>query len=157
MIHLASLLKQHLRHEGCVSVVIEMTNLLFNLHFQAYIAETSKACLTGKISSQKGTQWFNTFHSPKELNYSNQPKVTPLHRTVNQVIIKEKKKVIQFSYYHPCQSHQYRQLWPIQEPKRARGKSNSFFLRKTVIVILMAITGMAGKRTKSWEYRKIWK
>lgn len=92
MIHLASLLKQRLRHEGCVSVVIGMTNLLFNLHFQAYRAETSKACLTGKISSQKGTKLFNTFHSPKRINYSNQPKVIPIHQTVNQVIIKEKKK-----------------------------------------------------------------
>lgn len=65
VIHLASLLKQCLLQESYVSVVIEMTNLLFNLHFQAYRAETSKACLTEKISSQKGMQWFNTFHSPK--------------------------------------------------------------------------------------------
>lgn len=42
-----------------------MANLLFNLHFQAHRVETSKACLTEKISSQKGMQWFNTFHSPK--------------------------------------------------------------------------------------------
>lgn len=35
VIHLASLLKQCLLQESCVSVVIEMANLLFNLHFQA--------------------------------------------------------------------------------------------------------------------------
>lgn len=65
MVHLASLLKQCLLQESCVSVVIEMDNLLFNFHFQAHRAETSKACLTEKISSQKRIQQFNTFHSPK--------------------------------------------------------------------------------------------